>query len=269
MDGGCFGGWWRVWRLFFRRARLVFGGGGVRCIYSDLMLPGLLLKGDDVRKIQRRHAGESIVHEFQPDRERSTRSGFFFAQRDLLIVVAHPDTRSQLGSEADKPGIGIVLGGAGFARGWTAKYFCLNTCTKLDNLFEHGGHGARNIRRDDIVDLGMRFLQERTIIAGDATNGVGVDADAVVGKDGEGRDVFHEAHVRRAQRQWQVGRQGRGDAKAARHVDDGGDTNSLGQFYGWYVAGAGKGTAQRDGAFKFFVVIAGRVGLATADGGKG
>ena len=45
------------------------------------------------------------------------------------------------------------------------------------------------------MHLGMRFFEQRAVVTGDAANHVRIDADAVVGKNGEGGDVFEQLHV--------------------------------------------------------------------------
>ena len=86
------------------------------------------------------------------------------------------------------------------------------------------------------MDRGMRFFKQRAIVRGDAANHVWVDADAVVGKNGERGDVFEKSHVRGAERERKVRRQRRGDTKAARFVNDRADANFFGQFHRGDVA---------------------------------
>ena len=107
-----------------------------------------------------------------------------------------------------------------FPAGGAAQRFGLHAGAELDDVLEHGGHGARDFRRDHVVHGGMRLLEQRAIVAGHAANHVRVDADAVVGKDGERRDVLEQIQIRRAQRDGQIRRQRTGDAEAPRHVDD-------------------------------------------------
>src|SRR6267143_6637032 len=114
----------------------------------------------------------------------------------------------------------------------------------------------------------MRFFKKRAIVAGDAADHVRINADAVIWKNWESRDMFDELHVRGAERKRQIRRKGRGDAKAARHVNDCGDANLFCEFYGRDVARTGESTPQRDGAFELFVIIARRVGLPAAYRGE-
>jgi hypothetical protein len=101
-----------------------------------------------------------------------------------------------------------------------------------------------------------------------APNHVRIDADAVIGENGERGDVLEKLHVRGAERQWQIGRERRGDAEPFRHIHDGIDADFFREFYGGNVARARQSPAKRDGPFKFFVVIARGVGLATTNRGK-
>src|SRR4029077_3385528 len=112
------------------------------------------------------------------------------------------------------------------------------------------------------------FLEQRAVVTGHAANHVRVDADAVIGKNGERGDVFEQAHVRGAQRERKIRRQQSGNAEAAGDIDDAVDAHFFGELHGGNVARAGQSAAQSDITFKFFVVIARRIGLAAADGGE-
>ena len=71
---------------------------------------------------------------------------------------------------------------------------------ELDDVLQHGHHGARDVGRDHVVNEGMRLFEQRAVIAGHAANHVRVDANAVVGKDRERRGVFEQVQIGRAQR---------------------------------------------------------------------
>src|ERR1700674_4763358 len=114
----------------------------------------------------------------------------------------------------------------------------------------------------------MRFFEERAVVIGDTADHVRIDADAVVRKNCESGNMLEKSHVRGTQGQWEIRRQGCGDAKAARHVDHRGDPDFFGELYRRNVARTGESAAQCDGAFEFFVVVARRIGLAAADGGQ-
>ncbi len=125
---------------------------------------------------------------------------FSFTERNLFIVVADPNACSDLRRESDEPGVGEVLRGAGFSAGGTANRFCLDGSAELDDLFEHGRHRVRHIRRNDVMDFRVRFFEERAIVAGDAANHVRIDADAIVRENSEGGDMFKQLHVGGAKR---------------------------------------------------------------------
>src|SRR5258708_39434569 len=78
----------------------------------------------------------------------------------------------------------------------------------------------------------MRFFEQRAVVTGDTANHVRIDADAVIGENGEGGDVFEQLHVRGAEGQRQIGRQRRGDAEPSRHIHDGVDADFFREFYG-------------------------------------
>ena len=78
--------------------------------------------------------------------QRRLRAGFPFAQGNLLVVVADPDSSSNLRRETHKPGVSEILGGAGFPRDRTPKRFCLDGGAELHDFLEHGRHGVRHVR---------------------------------------------------------------------------------------------------------------------------
>ena len=232
------------------------------------MFQGLFLEGDDVGEIDDRHSSHTLLHKFNPDGKSGLRAAFAFTQGNLFVVEADPYACSDLRREADEPSVSEVLRSAGFAASGSANHFGFHGGTELNDLFEHGGHGARSVRRENIVNFRMSFFEKRAIVAGDFTNHVRVDANAVVRKDGEGGDVFDEFHVGGAERERKIWRQCTANAKAAGHVDDGIDANFFSELHCRHVARASECAAESDGAFKFFVVIVGRIGLATTDDGK-
>src|SRR5262245_32841969 len=95
-----------------------------------------------------------------------------------------------------------------------------------------------------------------------------IDTDAFVRKDSEGRNVFDKFHIRGAQSERKIGRQGRGDAEAAGHVNDIRDADLFGDLYSRNVAGPRQRASQSDGAFEFFVVVVRGIRLAAADDGE-
>ena len=58
---------------------------------------------------------------------------------------------------------------------------------------------------------------------------MGLDADAVVGKDGVGLHLFSEGDLDGTERDRQIGRNGGGDAEAMRGVNDGVNADVIGQ----------------------------------------
>ena len=64
------------------------------------------------------------------------------------------------------------------------------------------------------MHFGMRLFEQRAIVTCDAPDHVRIDADAVIRKNRERRDMFDQFHIRSAQRQGQIGRKRRGNAKA-------------------------------------------------------
>lgn len=99
----------------FREALLGGIGGRSQVGRVDLeQLPvGRPLKRHDVGKLLDRHSRHGLLHELEPDREGCARTGFLIAERDALVIVAHPHARRDLWCKADVPGIGEVIGRAG------------------------------------------------------------------------------------------------------------------------------------------------------------
>src|SRR5580704_2256228 len=58
--------------------------------------------------------GNGYLHEVSPDGERDLGAGLFVAE-GLPVVVTGPDAAGDRWREADEPGVGEVVGGAGFA----------------------------------------------------------------------------------------------------------------------------------------------------------
>src|SRR5258708_36552600 len=85
----------------------------------------------------------------------------------------------------------------------------------------------------------MRLLKQRAVVTGDPANHVRIDANAVVGENGEGGDMLKKLHVRSAERQRQIWRQRRGDAEPVRHIHDGIYAAFFPEVYGGGVRGAG------------------------------
>ena len=124
-----------------------FFGSGVGNVDVNFVFEGLFLEGDYVGKVDDGHAGHTLLHKFNPDRKSGLRATFAFAQRNLFVVEADPDTRGDLRREADEPGIGEVLGGASLAACGPANHFGFHGGTELYDFLEHGGHGARGVGR--------------------------------------------------------------------------------------------------------------------------
>src|SRR5882762_5114682 len=246
--------------FFFRRS--------VRHVGVDVVLVSLLLQCDHVGEIKWRRSGHGLFHELYPDRERSERAGLPLTQGNLFVVVADPDASGELRRKSHKPGVGEILRGTSLAGGGTPKRFGFRGGAELHDFLEHRGHGVCHVGRYHVVDFRMRFLKQSAIVAGDAADHVGVDANAFVRENGERGDVLDQAHVRGAKGQGEIRGQRRGDAEAPGHINDVWYAHFFSEFYSRDVARTGERTAQRDDAFKSIVVIVRRVGLPAADSGK-
>ena len=86
-----------------------------------------------------------------------------------------------------------------------------------------------------------------------------------LGKTVKAETCSIKSHVRGAERERKIRRQASGDAETRGHIHDGIDADFFSQLHRGNVARTGERAAQRDGAFKFLVVIVRRVRLAAAD----
>ena len=119
------------------------------------------------------------------------------------------------------------------------------------------------------MHFGVRFFEQRAVVARHAANHVRIDADPVIRKHGECRNVLEQLHVRGAERQRQIRRQRRGNTKAPGHIHHAVNTHFFRQLYRRHVAGPGKRSPQRNGALKFLVVVVRRIRLSAANGCEG
>ena len=109
------------------------------------------------------------------------------------------------------------------------------------------------------------ILPERDAVGvGDFADEARGDADAVVGEDGVGVDLFLQGDFRRAKGDGQVGGNVGCDAEAVRHVDDLVDADARGQLDGGNVARLGEGVDEGHRALEVVLVIVRRV-AAKAD----
>src|SRR5260370_36387023 len=81
------------------------------------MLARFLLERNDIRESERRHSGECALDELQPDGQRRARAGFFFTQRNLLVVKTYPYPAGDLRRKSNEPCVCVILRGAGLPRG--------------------------------------------------------------------------------------------------------------------------------------------------------
>ena len=113
-----------------------------------------------------------------------------------------------------------------------------------------------------------RLFEQSAVVAGDAADIMRLDANAIIGKDGEGGGVLEEPDFSGAERHGQIGRQGTRDPEAPGRLDHVGDAHLLGDLDRGDVPRACQRAPQRDDALEFFVVVVRRIGLTATDGGE-
>lgn len=100
----------------------------------------------NVGEVFNRHIRERVLHELQPDRQSGPRSGLTAPERFLFVVKSDPNPGGKLRRESQVPGIGEIVCGSCFAGRWAAKRPGTDSSAKINHIFEHGDHGARNFR---------------------------------------------------------------------------------------------------------------------------
>src|SRR5580658_3891063 len=155
-------------------------------------------------KFSRSLAGQRNFHEVHPDGERGAGSGFLGSER-FLLVITNPHSGSHRGREAHKPGIGEIVGGAGFA-GERILHARRGDPGSMQHDFpQHEGHDARRASADHVFHIGKIFFQHAAFVVLDSRDIAWHDADAIIGENAEGGSLLEQCHFGRAQRYRQVG----------------------------------------------------------------
>ena len=110
-------------------------------------------------------AGEGGFHEIHPQGQRGAGAGFFIAQ-GLLFVVAHPDATGDRGGEADKPGVGEIVGRTGLTRQRVLHAAGGDGGAVLDHALEHCDHDAGGAGADYVLDVGIVFFEHAAFVVG-------------------------------------------------------------------------------------------------------
>ena len=188
------GGLWVCWRRDSLPCRRKSGGlkRGVLFLIAEELLVVL--------------AGDGGPHEVHPDGQCGAGAGLLFAER-FAAVVTHPNAAGDRGREAQKPGVGEVAGGAGFAAEGMVQLRGSRAGAVRGDGAQQRHHGARGFLADDFVD-GRRLLPERDAVGiGDFANEARSHANAVVGEDRVGGHLLLERDFDRAQSDGQIWRE--------------------------------------------------------------
>ena len=94
------------------------------------------------------------------------RAGFLFAE-GLAAVEADPDAAGDGGRKAQKPGVGVVAGGAGLAAQRVIQLRGGGAGAVRGHGLQKDHHGARGLLVDDLVDGGPVFPQRDAVGVGD------------------------------------------------------------------------------------------------------
>ncbi len=132
-----------------------------------------------------------------------------------------------------------------FPAGGATQFFGAHAGAELDDIFEHGDHGAGDVGRNHVSDVRARLFENGAVVRGDAANVVRLDVNAVVGENGERRGVLDQGEIGSAEGERKIGRQRTGDAEFPREIDDILDADFIEQTHSGNVARIGESAAQR------------------------
>ena len=141
-----------------------------------------------------RLAGDRSLHKVHPHWQGGLGSGLLFSKR-LAVIEADPGAAGDRRREADEPCIGVVVRGAGLASEGMLEGGGDGGGSMLDDTLKERHHGAGGVYRDDLADLGELVAEGLAVCLDDLADVVGLDADAVVRKDGVGSDLLGEGDV--------------------------------------------------------------------------
>ena len=159
------------------------------------------------------------LEELSPDRQRRLGAGHVAAD-GTVAVVADPHQRGVARRETDKPGVRVVVGGAGLAGQRQRQLGGRLGGAAVDHALEHAGQQVGDLRLHRLVGAGAVLLQDAAVAVADPLDEVGLDVQTLVGDGGVGGGHLERRQRRGAERQAGVGRQVRRDAAALGEVDD-------------------------------------------------
>jgi len=175
------------------------------------------------------------------------------------LVVSNPDAGNNLGRVADEPGIPVIVGCAGLARGrpFQSKTFQTFGCAVSEHVFQHlRRHKSGGGRKHGGVSQ-RRFLQGLTPAIIGADYGPGMRMQAAVGQRRVGRDqimqgdFFGAKGKRKVIRLTQRQSQPVGEVNKVRH------TYRIEELDGNNVVGVGQSLPEAQLPVAFFFVVVG------------
>ena len=143
---------------------------------------------------------QNLAHELHPDGQRHTRS-FFLVAQGLVVIKAHVDAAGDGRGEAEKPGVGEIVGGTRLARHgvFLGQRLGVHGRAGVEDLPQHRNHEARDRSGKNVRDFRLKIVDHPPVVVGHAVNHARRDVDAVVGESGEGGGVLEQGQVRGAQ----------------------------------------------------------------------
>src|SRR5690348_1121734 len=127
---------------------------------------GRSLPGKDLLRM----LGDSNLHKPLPYWESGQCPGLLVAKR-LLFVEADPYSTGDRGRESDKPGVGEVVRGTGFAaEGMLQSGAGRSRRTVKHHALEQIGHGARRLYANYILHFRIIFLERVAFIVHNPAN---------------------------------------------------------------------------------------------------
>ena len=159
------------------------------------------------------------LHHHVPDVHRQVAANALPGRR--IVVIAKPNPCNHVTCIANKPGVAVVLAGAGLARRLPAGQLGLLGRAARQHLAQHAVHHRHILRLDDAAIARRPPLVQQFAVGGaNFQYDMVLHADAAIGEGRVGGHQFQRRHLGGAERQRGVDLQIRLDAEPVRHLGD-------------------------------------------------
>ena len=139
-----------------------------------------------------------------PKDGRGRAAALLQAAQTAQLVVAHIDARDQIGRKAHKPGVVLVVGGAGLARNNAAFHLGPAACALVHHFLEQGGHNIGVLRADGLPVLHVLPVKFPPAGIGDGGDDARAHAQPLIGKSRIGLGQVKGRNGHRAQADGQL-----------------------------------------------------------------